>query len=167
MSTPLKQKAYKWLIDSRSLPKKEIEEILELADDQIVSSFLRITKLKKRSRQSFSAEDKEDTFTENQIPSPAITTTYEEDSAATSNETDIKEKDKFAEVKFLLQQAGPTALKYKTNPRARNVDMETVEGISSYISFKFEQISFGNHRVLFHYVEVSQGLKILMTKSPW
>jgi hypothetical protein len=55
-------------------------------------------------------------------------------------------------------------LHYRKAPKERTVDYSTKEGLAEYVKFKFEQIYFGKHRTLVNYIELAQGLKLLVKK---
>ena len=142
MTEALKKQVFEWIVASRILSKKEIWNLVENTDELILSNFVKIVKPGKGRETSLPSpvEDDEPEFEEKSKNIPTLKVP-----SGGSNGNEIKDKDQHANVKFMLEQAGPTALKYRQAPTEKVVDMSTVKGIAQYVSFKFEKISFGNH----------------------
>ena len=172
MTVAVKKQVFEWILASRTLSKQEIWSLLEKADKEVLLNFVKIvqpgnekqTYLPSPVEQDEEDNEEDEEDKDNEIEErPKKLSTPKEHSLRT-NGNDIKEKDQHYNAKFILEQAGPTALKYQQAPKEKVVDMSTVEGIAQYVSFKFEQIIYGNHKSLVYYIEIARGLKLLMGK---
>lgn len=165
MTEALKKQVFEWIMASRNLTNQEIWALIEKAEEKVLFNFVKIVKQEKEKlpKETYllspPEEDKENEIDERPKKLP---TTKKHSGCTIGNE--IKEKDQHYNVKFILEQAGPTAVMHRQAPKEKIVDMSTVDGIAQYVSLKFDQISYGNHKSLVYYIEIARGLRLLMDK---
>jgi hypothetical protein len=158
MSATIKNQVYQWIIDCRSLSEREIKVLVNAMPANVLSALVGAFPKSQSCLPSPISEEESDNENENEFQ------TKNSNSKESNNSGTIQSSDTFANVKYLLQQAGPTALAHKQAPKPKTVDYGTVEGLAAAINFEFQQISFGNYKTLGYYIEIAQALKMLMEK---